>query len=408
MSKYGRRTRLLVLTSTFPRWPGDACPAFVADLSQGLAQRFDVTVLAPGAPGAAPHERMGELDVRRYTYSLPRASQHLAEGAILPNLRAHPLLFAQVPGLVAAQLFAAWRLVRSGSFDAIHAHWAVPQGWVAALLRSWTGVPVLTTTHGGDVYALRTGAALRAKRYALRNSDRITAVSAHLKGEVVGLGIDESRVDVLPMGVDTSRFTPDAASPALRESLNPAGPLLLFVGRLVEKKGARYAIEAMSLIVASRPRARLIIIGDGPERQRLEQLARDMCLQDNVTFAGAIANDKLPAYYASADLLIGPSVVEANGDTESFGVVFAEAMASGCPVICTDAGGIADLTAGGEYARVVPQRDAAAIADAACDLIRNPGQLARLRGRGIERMRDRFDHSLIHQAYGDIIERVAA
>ena len=408
MSEHDRRLKVLVLTSTFPRWQGDTCPMFVADLCRGLAQSMDVTVLAPGSHGAASIEQRDGYTVRRFRYAWPSRLQRLADGAILPNIKRNPLLLAQAPPFVLAQLVAAYRLMRRERFDAIHAHWAVPQGVVASILKRRFGVPVVTTTHGGDIYALNGGPARRAKTWALRTSDHITAVSSALKSDVVALGIDERRIDVLPMGVDTTRFTPHAFSPALRARLNPLGPVLLFVGRLVEKKGARYAIEAMPQIVAAHPDARMIVVGEGPERDALERLARDLGVEGSVTFAGAVANAELPAYYASADLFIGPSIVEGNGDTESFGVVFAEAMASGCPVIATDAGGIGDVTGNGAYARIVPQRDAGAIAAAACELLGDGALHARLRARGIEEMRRSFDHRPIHQSYARLIERAAA
>ncbi len=403
-----RCLRLLVLTTTFPRWRGDSSPAFVADLCATLSDEMDVTVLAPGSAGAATRERVGAVDVHRFPYSWPASSQRLADGAILPNIRRNRLLAAQVPALILAELWAAWRLVAAGRFDAIHAHWAVPQGAVAAMLKHRAGVPVLTTAHGGDIYALRRGAPLGAKRWALRASDAITAVSSQLKREVVALGVDERRVSVVPMGVDTARFAPEAASDALRRELSPDGPLLLFVGRLVEKKGARYAIDAMPAILRAEPGACLIIVGDGPERPALERQTRELGLQRAITFAGPSAHDDLPRLYASADVFIGPSVVERNGDTESFGVVFAEAQSSGCPVIASDVGGVTDVVSDGETGIVVRQRDAAAVASATVDLLRDPSRRATMAARAREAMRERFDQRRIGARYASLLREIAA
>ncbi|MEX2225012.1 MAG: glycosyltransferase [Dehalococcoidia bacterium] len=408
MNENGARLKILVLTSTFPRWEDDTCPVFVADLCRSLATTMDVTVLAPGAHRAKSLEAWDGFTVRRFRYAWPSRAQLLANGAILPNIQRNRWLLAQVPLFVLCELWAAWRLMRRERFDIIHAHWAIPQGLVASLLKRRFGVPVVITTHGGDIYALRDGAALIAKRFALRTSDRVTAVSSALKAEVVALGIDERRVDVLPMGVDTSRFTPDASSPQLRAMLNPAGPVLLFVGRLVEKKGARYAIKAMPEIAAAHPDARLLVIGDGPERRMLEELVRAFGVERNVAFLGAVPNRDLPAYYASSDVFVGPSVVEENGDTESFGVVYAEAMASGCAVVATDVGGVSDVTGNGEFARMVPQRDCDAIARTVCALLSDREVHTAARARGIRAMRERFDHMRIHRSYADIIERLAA
>lgn len=403
-----RPIKLLVLTSTFPRWKGDTSPRFVADLCAGLGRTMEVTVLAPASPGALPVEWCEGYTVVRFRYGWPASTQRLAEGAIMPNIRRNPLLIVQILPFVLAQLWSASRLMRQQKFDAVHAHWAVPQGVVATLLKRFFGVPIITTTHGGDIYALRSAPMRWAKRWVLRSSDRVTAVSSHLRQELLGLGVEDARLRVLPMGVDTSRFAPERASRALRQALTQNGPLLLFVGRLVEKKGARYAIEAMPQIVRAYPAARLAVVGDGPERGALEQLSHRLGVADSVTFIGAIPNDDLPVYYASADVFVGPSVVEASGDTEAFGVVFAEAMASGCSVIATNVGGISDVTGAGEYAALVPQRDATALADAVCALLGNPTARSRVRERGIVEMRRKFDHRVIHESYAQLISSVAA
>lgn len=372
---------------------------FVADLCQGLAERFDVTVLAPGSKGAARQEQWGAVTVRRYRYGWPDGSQRLADGAILPNLKRNRLLVGQVPVFVLAQLFSVWRLVRSGGFDAIHAHWVLPQGWVAALVGPRGRLPVLTTAHGGDFHALRSTAPLALKRWALQRSDRVTAVSSWLKREVTALGVEEERVRVLPMGIDTTRFTPEAATQA---GGGHAGPKLLFVGRLVEKKGAGYAIEAMQVIACEEPEAQLLIVGDGPERAALERLSARLGIQDRVSFAGAVPNDKLPALYASADLFVGPTA------EEGLGVVFAEAMASGCPVIATDVGGVADLVIDGETGVLVPERDATAIAGAAIGLLRDQGRRRQLGRNGVAWVRERFDARQTATGYADLIEEVLA
>lgn len=402
------RPKLLVLTSTFPRWQGDSCPTFVSDLSVGLTEWFDVTVLAPGSRSAKSREPWNGASVRRYTYAWPASSQRLADGAILPNLRRNKLLFGLVPSFVLAQLWSAWQLARHETFDAIHAHWALPQGWVAGALKKTLGIPALTTTHGGDMYALKDGLPLRAKRWAMRQSDRVAAVSTSLKTELLALGVDEERVRILPMGVDTRRFRSDAASVPLRRQLSPQGPLLLFVGRLVEKKGARYAIQSMHHLRRTLPDAVLAIVGDGPERATLERLVEELDLRERVRFLGATPHSELPAIFASADLFVGPSVVENNGDTDSFGVVYAEAMASGCPVIATDVGGVSDVVLDGETGTLVPQRDSLAIADAAQDLLANDARRERMLANGQAWVRERFDLRKTTAGYADVLNEMVA
>ena len=384
---------------------------FVADLSQRLAERFEVTVLAPGAAGAAGRERWLELDVRRYRYGWPASTQLLANGAILPNIRSNRWLLAQAPPLVAAQLVAAWRLARSERFDAIHAHWLLPQGAVAAALKRSFGIPVLTTAHGADVYALRSPLIQPWKRWALRASDAITAVSAELRTAMVPLGVNEDRVQVIPMGIDTTRFHPDAASPALRERLAGGGPLLVFVGRLAEKKGTRYAIDALATILGAHPTARLAIVGDGPERSALEAQAVSLGVASRITFVGAVPHSELPGYYASADVSLAPSIVAGDGDTEAFGLVVGEAMASGCAVVASRVGGISEVLSDGETGLMVPSKEPAALAAAVVRLLGDPSLRARLSSAGTLDARERLDERRIGAAYsellGDLVERAA-
>jgi glycosyltransferase involved in cell wall biosynthesis len=402
------RTKLLVLASTFPRWRGDSRPAFVWDLARGVSDRFDVTVLAPGAAGAADVECWDGVTIRRYRYGWPASTQKLADGAIMPNLRHNRVLAAQVPPFLASQLWAAWRLAERERFNVIHAHWVIPQGVVAALVRARLGTPVVVTAHGADVYALRSAPVAALKRRALASSDHVTAVSRSVAGELMRLGVPAGRLSVLPMGVDTVLFTPAAASDRVRARLSPrGGPALLFVGRLAEKKGAQYAIAAVAQVLRRHDDATLTVIGDGPQRTRLEVYAHRLGIAHSVQFWGAVPNADLPAVYASADVLLGPSVVEKGGDTESFGVVFAEAMASGCAVVVTDVGGVSDLVTSGETGVLVPQRSARDLAEAALRILGDPAMKSSMRSAARARVIERFDHRQIHAAYGDIFAACA-
>ncbi|MEL7210790.1 MAG: glycosyltransferase, partial [Actinomycetota bacterium] len=147
--------RLLVLTSTWPRWDGDSTTTFVRDLTQRLAgSGWDARVLAPHAAGAARHELDGDVEVRRFRYLRPERAQTVCYGSgALVNLRQAPLDLAKVPLLVAAEHAATVRAVRREPADVIHAHWVVPQGLVAGLVPGRDAPPVVVTVHGGDGWA---------------------------------------------------------------------------------------------------------------------------------------------------------------------------------------------------------------------------------------------------------------
>ena len=212
-----------------------------------------------------------------------------------------------------------------------------------------------------------------------------------------------SRVTVISMGVDTERFHPSKRDDALRASIAGEDALLVFVGRLAEKKGVRYLIEAMPAILAHVPNCRLVIAGDGPLREDLEALSASLGLDGRVIFAGAKRPEDLPAYYASADVFVAPSVVVDSGDTESFGLVIAEAMASKCPVIASDVGGIGDLVKNGETGLLVPQRDSRAIANAVCEMLGNTQLRRRCSIAALRHVRDSASQRSVAGRYASLL-----
>jgi hypothetical protein len=146
--------RVLVLTSTFPRWENDTEPAFVFELSRRLAASFDVTVLSPRTPGSKRQENMAGLRVIRFPYFLQRWEKlAMHGGGILNKLKSNPLYYLMIPFFLLGQLRAVVGLLRSERFDIIHAHWLIPQGFVAALslLITRQKIPLLCTSHGGDL-----------------------------------------------------------------------------------------------------------------------------------------------------------------------------------------------------------------------------------------------------------------
>jgi hypothetical protein len=202
------KPRLLVLASTYPARPGDGTPSFVRDLALGMAEAFDIEVLVPAVPGGASRERDGALAVTRFRYFW-RRWEDLADGAILENLRAHRSRLLQVPVLVLAEYVAVRRAVRRNRPDAIHAHWILPQGLVARL--ATRGIPTVVTTLGGDLYALRSGAARRLKAGVVRHASAVTVMNGEMRAMVEALGAKPADVLVMPMGFDLPA-TPSPAS----------------------------------------------------------------------------------------------------------------------------------------------------------------------------------------------------
>ncbi len=324
--------KLLVCTSTFPRWKNDSVPPHVYELSKRLAKEFDVTVLAPHYPGAKRSEMMDGIKVARFKYFFEPLETLACSGGILPALKKNKLYYLLVPFFIISAYYALKKLASQQKFDIIQAHWTIPQGFLAALIKRQLNIPLVITAHGADIFALRALASL--KRFALKNADRITAASSTLKNEILHLN-PKLKVDVIPMGVDQQKFHSGRKDAGVRKKYGIRGPFLLFVGRLAEKKGIPHLIQAMPRVIQHNPAAKLLIVGTGFEENSLKKLTRQLGMQEHIIFAGGIPHRGLPSYYASADLFISPSITAQGGDREGTPVTIMEALSSGTPVIAS-------------------------------------------------------------------------
>lgn len=327
------KKRLLVTASTFPRWENDTEPRFILDLCRHMTDQFDVTVLVPAAPGAKEKEVLEGVTVIRYHYFPIHKWETLCyPGAIVPRIREKKVRILLVPFLFLSLYFQLVK--RLPSYDLVHAHWLIPQGIVQSFFKK----PYIVTGHGGDVTSLNKGVFKKLKIRCLKKAGQVTVVSEHLKSQVQKL-LTDTDPHVISMGVDSSRFGKQYRVPNYFGQGDKK--VVLFVGRLAEKKGVTYLIEAMKEIDAL-----LIIVGDGPLRRELEAQVDTVNIVagwDKVKFLGAKTHEELRTIYASADIFLCPSVTAKDGDQEGFGLVMLEAVASGLPVVASRSGGIVQL-----------------------------------------------------------------
>lgn len=389
----GERARLLVLTSTFPRWEGDAEPGFVFDLCRRLVAEFDVTVLAPHAAGARRRETLAGMQVIRFRYGPERWEQLAYNGGIMANLRRNPFLYFMLPTFLLAQLFALLVLMRRLRPDAMHAHWFVPQGVVMAAAGCLGGkVPLtLCTAHGSDVSALRGRFWQRLRRWVALRCDRVVAVSEAIRDRLVSEGsCDPGRVEVIPMGADLQdQFVPDGSPRSAAE--------ILFVGRLVEGKGVDILLRALPAVLASQPDAMLTLVGGGPERVRLASLAQQLGIELRVIFEGPVAHASLAAFFRRAALLALPS------REEGFGLVLVEALGCGCPIVASDLPAIRNLLQDGQAGRLFRIGDVDALSQALTELLANGDARMALAEQGRQHVLPRHDWSIAARRYASML-----
>ncbi|MCP5368083.1 MAG: glycosyltransferase [Hyphomicrobiales bacterium] len=399
--------RVLVTTSTLPCLDNDGEPRFVLDLSRALQAHFDVTILAPAHPCAPMRHELSGVPVVRYRYAPSRRWEVLSyPGAIGPRLRRNPALWPLVPALFAGLRQATARLIADGGFDCVHSHWALPQGFVQSTLAGRAGAPpYVVTMHGGDIYTTGTLAKSLLVRRALRGAAAVTVVSAALKAHLMEgplRGVLDREPAVIPMGCDLGAFArhgPGGGPPA---GLDPARPLILFVGRLAEKKGLPVLLRAMAGDGLGALGATLAIAGDGPMRGELEALVERLGLRQRVRLLGSVAHRDLPALYAAADVFCAPFVVARDGDTEGLPTVLSEAGAAGLASVVGDVGGVREIIEDGVNGLVVPSGDVPALAAALCrvlgdaDLRRCMAAAARERACG-------YDWQCIGERFAEIL-----
>lgn len=384
--------KVLVLTTTFPAVPGDGTPGFVLDLSESLAQSFDITVVAPRIKRAPLRESIGNLEVIRFR-SLPARWESLADGAILANLRSQPFRILELPSFLGAFMWTSLRAARRLRPDVVHAHWILPAGLVAFLIKKILGIPYVLTCHGADAHSLRGSYFRWLKSKILGESHLVSPVSR----EIASMLGSELERNVVPMGVDFKR---------LREVMGKRTPKpgrFLFVGRLVDKKGIDVLIDAMSLV----PEATLDVVGDGPDRRRLEALAGQKGVAGRIRFLGSQPRRLVMEALRSAGALVIPSRVGAGGDSEGTPVVLAEGVAAGVPVIASDLGGLSEHLTHRRTGLLVESRSSQDLAEALREAIRDPGMMEQMASTARKELAASLDLREASQRYESFITTAA-
>lgn len=397
-----RRPCVLVLTSTYPRWQGDPEPGFVHELGKRLVQPFRMIVLGPHAPGALPHEILEGVEIFRYRYAPERLETLVNDGGIVTNLRNRRWKTCLVPGFVLMQAWHAWRLIRSRKVDLIHAHWLIPQGLIAALLRALPGrkVPFVVTSHGADLYALKGGILDALKRFVVGRAGATTVVSHPMLEKLNSLHADTSRTRIIPMGADlTERFTPN-------ETIVRSEREILFVGRLVEKKGVRYLLEAMPAVLRSFPDAHLTIAGFGPEMEALRVQATRLGLDHVISFLGAVSQADLPRLYRRASLLTAPFIRARTGDQEGLGLVLLEAVGCGCPILAGDVPAVAEVLGNDFDDMAVTANDVEGLGACIIEALSSPDRIRDRTTQLRQVLAIRFDWSNVASRYQDLFREV--
>lgn len=340
-----------------------------------------------------------------FVLSQPEALKHFTphfvgcrrvDGLLLPEGRFHfingdgPLgstrqimyrLFGFAPGLM--------RELRRLNPVLVHAHFGM-DSVPGLLLARQLGVPLVVTFHGYDAtmkaeYARQDSydyrRYLRWRTVIQKEAGLFIAVSEFIRGKLIGQGFAPEKISVHYVGVDTELFVPDPSIARL--------PIVLFAGRLVDSKGCNYLIQAMARVQREAPEVRLVVIGDGPLRSELEQLAAT-CLC-NYTFLGARPQSEVRYWMNRARVFSVPSFTTPAGTSEGFGLVFAEAQAMGLPVASFATGGIPEAVAHEVTGFLADECDVEGLANNIGRLLKDDGLWDRFSAAATKRTRECLD-----------------
>ena len=333
---------ICVFTHTYPRFPGDPVAPFMRDFCHGLAeQKQNVTLLAPYDKLFSLQQNTApNLKIRLYKYIIPDRLHTLGYSKTLVGDHSLKLrVFFLAPLMFIVAFFSLLQLVRREKIQIISAHWIIPNGFIAALVSKITGIPLVITIPGSDVYLAKKNFLFKSMTKLASSQARIiVSNSIRYLEELSDLKIDRKKFIEIPYGVDVNRYPDnnshrDATRQQLR--LSQSDQIILTIGRLVEKKGIAYLISSMKAIAQKNKNAKLIIIGDGTEKQTLQQLAKAIGVKEKVLFLGKINHIDLPKYYAIASVYVAPSIKDQQGNLESHTVALFEAIASGLPIVAT-------------------------------------------------------------------------
>jgi len=359
-----------IVTTSFPRHEGDNAGNFIYGLARSLVKRENkVSVIAPSDRTTPKKENFQGISIKRFDYFPIRSLQTLCYGSgILENIKRHPLAILQLPILFLMIFLNSYRL--AGQCDILHAYWSVP-GAAAILAGKFRDKPVVLTAFGVEVH-IDNPLSQMLTRWALNNASMVIAISKHTREEIFAMDLPVECV-VIPFGIDLEPERIIGAHNKLCQKLgiSKENKIIFALGRLVERKGFKYLIDAMPSVI-EKTSARLVIGGSGPCQGELLSQIKGLHLEDYVFLSGFIPESDLSLFYQGCDVFVLPSIVDSMGDTEGLGMVLLEAQAYMKPVVASRVGGIDDIVKDGQNGYLVEPANSTDLAHHIICLLKHP------------------------------------
>lgn len=396
--------KILVLTSSFPRYKNDWWAQFIFSIYKNLKNNeFNITIIAPHSHGSKKDENMSGVTIKRFSYFYPSKFEILTSGeGILYSSKKRFLGRIQIFTFILAELFYTLITLIRDNFDVIHAHWILPQGVIAIIAKFIFGKPVIITVHGSDIFGLKRFDYI--KKFVLKYCD-VCTVNSKSTFDAVKKLYPKTNIRLIPMGVNLQIFNEKKRDKDWRGKFGNNADIILGVGRLIKWKGFEYLIESFPHVLSKFPNSKLVIVGSGPEEQNLKILANRLNIKVNkdLFFLENVPHDKLAYIYASCDMFISPSITySATGEKEGQGLVILEALASGLPVIASKSGGIIDMIDGKSTGFLFKEKDYIDLSKKIISVLSDKKVRERLSKNGLKLVKDRYSWEKIGLKFSDL------
>lgn len=399
-----------VLTHNYPRFEGDFSGTFVEALCEELAaQGEQVTVWAPYDP-AYQRPLEGKVALRLYRYAWPDALHRLGYMRSMQSdlaLRLEAYLLS--PGFFARGVQVLLRDARRCRPDLLHAHWLLPNGWIAAVVSRLLGIPLVVSIPGSDARVAASNPIFRAMaRFALGQASLLTANSADLRDAVLPLGATLSRFEMILYGVDPAALRPDSTGVVelrRRLAIDDTAGVILCVGRMVPKKGFDVLIRALAEPALQGQPVVAVMVGEGDDKALWQALARDLGVAERLRWVGSVPKTAIGPYYNMADLLAMPSV---SRPADGLNVCVLDAMSCARPVVATPVAGNPLAVIPGVTGLIVPEQEPAALAAAVAALLGDPALRRQMGAAARRRIEDELGWPQLARRYRTQFARLLA
>ena len=343
---------LLVITTGFPRFPGDMFGAFIYEQVSALCRRkIVIQVVAPHEYGISNVEKIGNISISRFRYMWPEKWQSVAYGGGIPtNIRTSWKTRIQLPAFILGFLSAVFK--QRVDVQVVHCHWTV-SGLIASLIFG-RQVPIVLSVRGSDVKLFNNFYYKLLNRYIISRMSCVVAVSDDLANSLKDIGVNEKKIRVIPNGV-SARFQPgDRIASRRQNNLPEESFIILYVGMFVPVKGLDILVDALSNW-QNEVNWKCVLVGDGPEKSTIIDSIHHSGLDRQFIFAGSQEASRIPVWMQAADLLVLPSRSEGRPN------VAIEAQACGIPVVATRVGGTAEIVNDGTTGLLVDPENSVAL-----------------------------------------------